>query len=480
MKECREDYRILVKIQNDKSCVDDVLCKIYLPKRLTEPIELYLYANEEQRRKLDGIFEFSIVGELKGFSGKIEARIKVDKAYFKSSSKVHWGPDITECIFTAEPIDLKITEFFHRDINGSSQKTVGSFWLTPSSLLSPVKTIDRSSNGNVKVETIRQFKFTLDNGLPLIFDTCLSSFENEDGDDVTFSELVARFEIEAGGQDFKNIENDVIAFLDDFLMLVSFAERHRCVCLGWDFINSEGRTKFYRRNLVIPDVKKKPSRLNALIDIQDFEEFIKQAYSKFIKIEQEDLIRKAIQHSIYREDETLESRFLVLYSALETLVLYFRRIQQLEAVFTPAEWNHFQEELKKWLKKCPPLSNDKNKRVLIYEKIPELNRISFSTAFNYLCNFHSVDLSDLWPVLKNNNGISLAEIRNKLTHGEYFDPLQSRALIAAKEHLQWIMERLTLSLLDWPISRSYVNKDFLSRNMACYKEWKEDQKILSV
>lgn len=483
MKERKEDYRIFVKIASDKACIENVLCKIFLPKRLTEPIELYFYPNDEQRRKLENISEFSITGEMKGFSGELKAKIQADKVYFKNRSTEYWGNDIAESVFISNPIDLKVIDFFYHDIKDTEQKTVGSFWLTPSKLLSPLKSIEQSYDGNVKVKTVRQFKFILANGIPLIFDTHFHYLKNEDGDDITFTELVAEFEIGTDKQDTKNIENDIIGYLDDFLILVTFAERHRCICLGWGIGELKTYTKYYRRDLVIPDIRKEQSFSGMLIEISDFEEFIKQAYSKFIEIKPKDLIRQAIQYttSAYDTDKTLESSFLTLYSALETLLLHFRKTQQLETVFaSEKEWDDFRDDIKNWLKNHPKLSNDKQKRILIYEKLPELNRISFSTAFEQLCNFYSVDLSDLWPLTKNSEGISLSEIRNKLIHGEVIntEPEQLRAFIGAKEHLQWIVERLILAFLGWTISKSNINKDYLARKMACYKDWKKDQKIL--
>ncbi len=212
-----------------------------------------------------------------------------------------------------------------------------------------------------------------------------------------------------------------------------------------------------------------------------FEEFIKQAYAKFIEIEPKDLVRQAIQYvvSVNSTEKTLENSFLSLYSALESLLLHFRRVQKLETVFDLSdEWSDFQAGLKRWVKKFPPLTNDKGKRILIYEKLPELNRVSFSTAFKKLCEYFSLDLNDLWPVCNNSDGISLAEIRNNLIHGEYINLSHFRAIMSAKENLQWILERIILSILGWPISKSNVNEHFLGRNMACYKEWKEDRKIL--
>lgn len=481
MKEMRqkEDYRIITTIKSNKSIIDGVLCKVFLPKRLTEPVELYFYPDEEQRHKLEKMFEFSITGEVKGFSGELESRIQADKVYFKTGSTTYWGQGIAESIFTGDPIDLKVIDFLQRDDKALVQKIMGSLWLTPSMPLSPFKTRERSYKGDVKVETIRQVKFTLANGLSLTFDKHFRYVENENGDEITFSELVAEFETD---RELQGIENELIDDIDDFLMLVSFAERQRCVCLGWDFMDSKEHTKYYRRDVAIPETREKQNLFETLIDVSDFEDFIKQAYDKFIKIESKDLIRQAIQYttSVHQGNKTLENEFLSLYAALETLVLYFRRIHHMEDVLPPELWKQLRGDLEKWLKVHPLLSSDKNKRALIYKKLSELNRIPFSIAFDQLCEVYSIDLSDIWSVTADDSmDVSLSEIRNKLVHGDVFNPPQFRALMAAKEHLLWSMERLILAVLGWPISRSTVNRDFLSRNMACYQEWKEDQKILS-
>ncbi len=474
----KEDYRLPVTILTDKYKVENVLCKVYLPSRLTNSIDLFFYPDEDQILKLDEIFEFSIVGEQIGFSGEVEVRIQADKIYLKNRSTTHWSRDIKESIFVGNPTSLKVVRLLHQTNVGLIQNRLGCFWLTPSTMLAPSKLVERSVDGNIKVETGRQFKFALTSFILLVFDKQFRFIEDENGDEITFSELVAEFNTEKGALDF--FENNIMEHLDDFLLLVSFVERSRCVCLGWEITDNEGYTRYYRRNLAIPDLKKPRGFFDALFDLQDFEEFIELAYDRFNGIEVKELIRHAIQYTIaaYSTDKTLESSFLSLYTALETLVLHFRRTHGMESVFV-SEWNEFQDDLKKWLRNYPMLKNGKGKRILIYEKLPELNRISFSTAFNHFCAFYSIDLSDLWPVLKNSRGISISEIRNKLIHGETFNPLQLGALMAAKEHLQWIMERLILAVLDWPISRSRVNKEFLEHYMACHKDWVKDQEVLS-
>lgn len=481
MAERKEDYRIFVRIQSDKASVDNVLCKVYLPKRVTEPINLIFYPNEEQKKMLEGVFEFSVVGELKGFSGKTESSIKSEKVYSKTGSTVYWGPDIKESVHAGEPRDLEETHFFHDSHNDALQKTVGSFLLTPSELLSPFTIREPSYKGDVKVETIRQIKFTLANGFSLTFDNHYRYQECENGDEITFTELVAEFEID-GVVKGKEIVHSTIDYLDDFLMLASFAERHRCVCLGWDFTDSESHTKFYRRDIAIPSIKGKRSYSDPLIEIAVFEDYIKTAYHNYIQIEPRDLIRHAIQcvNSVHSEGKTIENSFITLYSAIETITLHFRRMKQLEFVLSQEQWSQFQDDLKKWLKNHPLISDDKEKRACIYNKLPELNRIPFPNAFTQLCEHYSVDLSDLWPISNNPDGISLADIRNKIVHGDTFNPLQFRAVICAKEHLIWTIERLLLAILGWPIFTSKVNKDYLSHYMVCHREWTEDQKAFFV
>jgi hypothetical protein len=141
--------------------------------------------------------------------------------------------------------------------------------------------------------------------------------------------------------------------------------------------------------------------------------------------------------------------------------------------------NIFTKDLRKWIRKHPLFVDQRGKRRSIYEKISELNRVSFSSAFDGLSN--SVYLEDLWPVAKKTKEISLSEIRNKLVHGDtYFNHLEQKALATAEKHLRWTAERLILSALGWDVSESNVSKDFLySRVIPCYEEWKTDQKILS-
>ncbi len=245
--------------------VEDVLCKVYLPAKLTDPISLLFSPTDEQMKLLDNVFEFSVRGDVKGFSGEVETSILADKVYMQNSSTKYWGIEITDNMIAATPEDLKLTKHRRRKREKSAEKIEGSFWLTPSVMLSPQKSIKQSYKGDVNIETVTQCKFTLVNGLSLAFDNHYKFMENEDGDTVAHADLVAEFVAEPLIKEVENIEDDLIYHLDDFLTLVSFAERNRCACHGWDIYNSQSHVAYYRRNIVML-TKKLKSLMETLID----------------------------------------------------------------------------------------------------------------------------------------------------------------------------------------------------------------------
>ncbi len=143
------------------------------------------------------------------------------------------------------------------------------------------------------------------------------------------------------------------------------------------------------------------------------------------------------------------------------------------------KWIQIRDDIKRSIKEHPLLKNDKARRMLIYDNLNALSRVSFRTAFEMMCDFYSVDLQGFWPVTGNAKGWSLSIIRNKLVHGEHFNPAQIHALMAAHEHLRWIVERLILAILGWDVAKSSVNTNYLAQRMFIYQDWQADQRLLS-
>lgn len=436
----RPDHRLHASITTKDDTVEGVLCEIYLPKKVTDPVGLFFRPTTEQSHLLDHVFEFSFHGEIKDVSGKVRKIIKAERVYHTKSSTRYWDPELSEIVMVGEPADLRIIDLLNEEGQADKSNDIleGTFWLTPNAMLSPMYSRTLSFTGNVTIEKVRNFEFTLSNGLHLTFFHHYRYLDNENGETVSFPELVAEFKI---GRE----EGDVGSLLqgvDDFLMLASFAARQSCVCLGWDSYDPSKVVKYFRRDVAIPKPKKGHSMHDGLIEVIDFAEFIRTAYTSFAGIERKDLIRQAVHRAISGRDGPLESNYLILYSTLETLVLFCRQ--------------EFTNEL----------------------ILGQLNRVPFRTAFDSFCKHFDVDVIDLWAVVDRKDGVSLADVRNKLIHGDSFNPLQERALISAKEQLRWVVERSVLSVLGWQVHKSKVSKEYLSK-MTMYKEWREDRKILS-
>lgn len=471
----KEDYKLRLSITAENRTVDSVLCEVYLPQRVADPPELLFHPTEHQSKELGHPFEFSIYGEIKDSAGKLWTVISADKVYCREFSTTQWGPDLSDALLVGDPFDLTITTISNRHSEGNENVT-GSFWLTPSIMLSPVKSLTPSYTGEVTLHKTRNLMFTLFNGLTLTFDHHYRYLNKQNGEMISFPELVAEFEVSSEKADPRSF----LAPIDDFLMLTSFAARQACVCLGWESYNASKVTRFFRRSIVIPDIKKQHSFNDTLIVPKDFQDFIRIAYNSFIQFDRKDLIRHAVYRAIDGGRQTLESDYLALYSALETLVLSFRLDNGTEHILDGDEWHGFKKDTKAFIKGHPLFSNpkDKDRRRLVYQKLEELNRISFADAFEQFCKRYDIDLGDLWPVVDRKDGVTLGDIRNKLVHGDTFGRARWRALISAREHLKWIVERSMLTILGWRVHDSRAAKDLLS-GMRMYNEWQHSRELLS-
>lgn len=466
-------HQFYATVQAGGKSYEKVRVKAYLPQRMTDPLRLVLLPAKEQLHQLMRHFEFSLRAEVRGFTGKTEGVFEAKRIYTEVGTTKAWGMDLQESQIEAVPYDFARWDLrIHPDT--PQGEVEGRFWLTPSQLLAPAKFVSRSFTGEVKVETVKQLVFTLNNGLCLSFDFVYRHLDQGNGDQVSFSELVANFKDKAVIGSVKDIQTKCLDALDDFLLVTSFAARQRCICLGWEAWDSTALVTFYRRGFTIPKPKDKESLNDTLVDLQYFEGFIKSAYTKFLETEPKEYLRQAL-YAVTAKGKTVETKFTRLFSALETLVLKHRREQNTESIFLQDEWKKIREDLEKFIKQHEAFAGEtperKQKRKQVYEKLPELNRISFPAAFTDFCQRNSIKLDDLWPVWEKQDTVSLAVIRNKLVHGEPFNHSQLQTLIMATDHLEWILERILLAVLGWPYANSRVADQHL-RHMTSYLNWK--------
>jgi len=187
-----------------------------------------------------------------------------------------------------------------------------------------------------------------------------------------------------------------------------------------------------------------------------------------------EILERAILFAINSRNQNVEVSFVSLSAALESLLTFFRRQSDFE-ILASNEFGELERDLKKWLKQHPALASEPAKRALIYEKLPELNRFPFSSVFRKFCEHYSLDLSDLWPVAGKHAEWPLMEVRHRLVHGDPFSSRPEKAMACAQTHLTWVVERMLLSVLGWPIKRSNVSGNFLQRTRGEHRDWQSER-----
>lgn len=471
----KENFALYVTCTREGYRVEGIPCKFYLPVKRDEPILLTLHPSNEQKRIIEYWWEFSIEGESKYESGEIHMRVYAGRVYWKNEEHQHiyWSHENIEDILACEPTDLKIIRYPASASQGEeSHKLEGAFWITPSSLLSHAKILHPQDGGGFSVQTVHQQIFNLTDDLSLTYRDEYRSYRNDRDEKVWFSEPVLEYKLNSR-EDKAKIIDEELELLNDFLLLLSFISRHRTVWLGWEMANHHSHTTYFRKDIVLPD-KKRRSYDDELISLANTEEFMNTVFREFASTEHIESLRRAINYTIPRRGEYVDSSFILLYAALETLVLDYRRKKSLEFIFTEKkQFDSLQSELRKWLKQQSAIEINSKTRGRIYEKLPELNRIAFSTAFNEFCNEYNVNVEDLWPVVGSPKEMPLSEIRNKIVHGDVMDYERRGLLHCARENLRWCVERMILSILRWPVEKSRASNQYLKNAKVTMYNWKQ-------
>src|SRR5262249_2652949 len=149
-----------------------------------------------------------------------------------------------------------------------------------------------------------------------------------------------------------------------------------------------------------------------LIDLPQAEEFLKHSFPRFREMEEQEALRQVSDLLVTSHEGTLESSFLKCFAALETLVEIHRSRAKFDPILVPEPWGNFAKDIRTFIKTHSLFKGDADRRKFVYEKIPELNRVAFGTAYR-LCAIalakHGFHDDDLWPVIGSATGVSLAE-----------------------------------------------------------------------
>jgi|ERR1035437_629280 hypothetical protein len=471
----KADRFIIAELISDTKTVKDVLIELYLPQNDNEEIILICRPDSKQYVNLLGKFEFEIIGYDEFIGGEINNKYHIKKAFTKKSYSTFYTSKLEQYTIILQAYNLMIIS--ERGTQEEFKNTNGYFNISDCFAIAPHKMLMRKPKGEIEVLPYDKYSFLLKCGLQLYFETYYKYEETEDSyKSLSYPFTVAEFKTEL---DPENI-NEYLAEIDDFLLLLSFAIGKNCLCTGWSAVSNSKIVTFYRRDKVIPPKVKQRSFIDYLIEHSDLQIFLEKAYKTFTNFDDIILLRHILYPVIRRKSISIETHYLMLFAILESVILFNKRHINYEFILNTNDFNTFKDKIKPFIKSYLPLPDDKTRRKYLYDKLPELNRLSFDSSFELFQKDYKVDIDDLWPVINQKDGASLTQIRNKIIHGEVFSNYHFDAISLATIHLQILVERIIFTLLEWDVSKTKVSKEYLANELFDdYEKIKYYQKLFN-
>ena len=438
-------------------------CEIILPQKIGDRPQIYFFP-EESISTFYTPFLLKLRGQLGEGIGS--TKIQASGVGFGAASERYWGDGLNVRQIVGYAETLQIT----REIPSDESFVRAAFYITDSLLLAPFDLITQSYDGTVTNHRGQSTQVNLE-------DTKFI-FENEykyrkiGNETISWRTLVARANV-----NFESFDKDkLLSALDDFLLLVSFAERRRSSCLEIVWQTATDLIHEYRLNRVVPPQKENHCHNECLLyDQKQIEQYFSSAFKNLREHPQSKLIHGAVAAATLFDEGTIGTKFIRMFSALESLVLAYRRTQNLEfSVGNSEDRKNLEKSIKKAIKDNPILQNDPVRQKFLYDNIPGLFRISLRQAAERFFESRGIYTKDIWPVFDSETGIPLVQIRNKIAHGESFSREEWWHISKAEESLRLLVSRCLFSVLGTPYSNTRVHPIFEDEPI-----WKDARQLLS-
>lgn len=473
-KEQKEDYFVQATLNVADAEIPNVPCKIFLPDHITEKPLLKFKPTDEQYSCITRSHEGSLKAQLIGFDKKTEVSIFSPKVYFSNMETRYWGAALSESSFIGEPQHLQVVN--HLKSEQAPQNTSLTLWITPNPMLGPAISSMHHYTGNIEHTRVRQLNFAISDKLSISFDKHFKVKEINKNEIKQWSYIVGMTEIDIPAIKVDTVRKEILPQIDDLLIIASLGSRTRTACIGWQASDHQDLVTYYRGEFAFPSGQSEPSCEQGLVWLKDFGEFLGICYPAFLRFSDQSAIRKAIISVVPGQKKVLEQSFLSMFAGLEALILVFRKEKELEFVVSdPTEWKYIKKIIKQNIFKSIKQELSKEQRTYIYTKLNELNQISLRSAFERFCKHYNIDLSDLWPLFKTRDIFGLSDIRNKLIHGDKLSDEFPDALWVAEENLRFMVERILVKILGFPVNKTEVSQDFLKKYSTALRMMHEEQ-----
>lgn len=212
-----------------------------------------------------------------------------------------------------------------------------------------------------------------------------------------------------------------------------------------------------------------------MIDSSYLKDFLTTAWGTYRESQHYNLIKSALQINTSDIGWSVDSRFMALFSSVETLLLVYRLENDLEYIIKETkDWNCLRNQIKRLIKEHNSLKGDTNSRGLIYQNLNGINRIPLHLVIKEFFERKIVDLKDLWPFSTENNEYSLTKIRNRIVHGYGLNERYIESFGIALRNLDFYAKRILLVSLGW----NFFNSRVFRREGKFVEEWKEAMEVM--
>lgn len=474
----REDYLIKATVKCDDQAISDFLCKVFLPERFGTAPYIILKPERNAYERIVHARQLSLNARFPATMGPPEfaqwMTIAAPEVWVSGAQAQYWGEDLTERTIECAPQDLHMVTTLppSRACDG----TEISFIISENVILNPDISPTMSYRGTVEQMRFAPIRFDLGESGSVTMDREFQHRRLKNRDTLQWSELIASLKTPVPAADSEQIKATLLPTLDDFLLVASMVARQRFVCLGWRAHDNSGMATFYRGNYTFPAATVGTAAHSWMVDRGHVHEFIHSCYTRFRGQTDKNALRIALHALVPFQRSMLEYSFLRLFAGLEALVLAHRREEGLELIMEKDEWKRLRPCIERSIKAWDSPGLTKRQREMVYRKLPELNRVPLKDAFTGFSDLHNVFVDDLWPIFGTKDIVGLADIRNRLIHGDSFPSGLIDSLGIAKLHLERVLERAVVGLLGGNIATTrigptergeeWVQPDYFAREAA--------------
>lgn len=330
--------------------------------------------------------------------------------------------------------------------------------LTDCPYLNPASLTETSHTGDVAVKTVNRLTVSYPELGVIAFDRHYQTYRRHDiRGSIRTSVLVADIVEPRPGTP---LDVDAIeSLVEDVCLLASLAARQRVLGIGLEYVTTSERFRTWTTPLKRHRPSPRETFREGLIEKSRFDQYFAIAAEHFCAMSEADKGR--VRSAIYPlapafEFGGVETQFLATFAALESLSTVGVGLSTLRTTLDKDRWSAVKRSVKELINALGSEYTDREKDAL-REKVGEMNRPSARSVFERFCTRFNVEVTDLWPVFGSYEVPGLADIRNRLAHGELPPADAIGALGVALTHLERLLERCLLSVLGYPVEQSRVS-----------------------